>query len=47
MDYINDGKVSDEYTKELEDTVESLREDDGSETLSMTYIRLNKKAAGY
>ena len=37
MDYINDGKVSDEYTKELDDTVESLREDDGSEALYMTY----------
>ena len=37
MDYINDGKVSDEYTKELEDTVETLREDDGSEALYMTY----------
>ena len=37
MDYINDGKISDEYTKELEDAVESLREDDGSEALYMTF----------
>ncbi len=37
MDYINEGKVSDDYTRELEDAVESLREDDGSEALYMTY----------
>ena len=37
MDYINEGKVSDEYTKELDDTVEALRKDDGSEALYMTY----------
>ncbi len=37
MDYIHEGKVSDEYTKELENTVESLREDDGSEAMYMTY----------
>ena len=37
MDYINEGKVSDEYTKELDDAVEFLREDDGSEELYMTY----------
>ena len=37
MDYINEGKVSDEYTRELEDAVEALREDDGSEALYMTY----------
>ena len=37
MDYISEGKVSDEYTRELEDAVEALREDDGSEALYMTY----------
>lgn len=37
MDYISTGRAEDEYTKRLEEVVESLRSDDGKERLYMTY----------
>lgn len=37
MDYIATGQAEDDYTKRLDEVVESLRNDDGKERLYMTY----------
>lgn len=37
MDYISTGQAGDEYTRQLEEVVESLRSDDGKERFYMTY----------
>lgn len=39
MDYISSGTVTDEYTKRLDEEVNSLRSDDGKEREYMTYIQ--------
>lgn len=37
MEYISTGRAEDEYTRKLDEEVESLRRDDGKEALYMTY----------
>lgn len=37
MEYISTGQAEDEYTRRLDEVVESLRSDDGKERLYMTY----------
>lgn len=37
MEYISEGTVADDYTRRLEEEVETLRQDDGRERLYMTY----------
>lgn len=37
MDYMLDGAIKDDYTRQLEEAVQSLRLDDGKEQLYMTY----------
>ena len=37
MEYIATGKIEDEFTEELESSVESFRADDGKERLYMTF----------